>query len=172
MQEQWRTVAGFPDYSVSDHGRVRRDVGGRGAVAGRILAKKVGSHGYCSVNLQRGGKANFTYVHRMVALTFLGPPPTEKHEVAHFDGCPRKNHVSNLRWATPAENSRDRARHGRDPVGDRNGRAKLTECDVRAIRAEYATGLGTQAQIGARRGVDRSTAGKIVRRETWAHLPD
>ena len=45
-------------------------------------------------------------VHRLVALAFLGPPPDEKAwQVHHRDGDPSNNHVDNLEWVTPSQNS-------------------------------------------------------------------
>ena len=62
------------------------------------------------------GRQKF-YVHRLVACAFLGPPPTEEHwQVNHIDGCRSNNHLSNLQYATPSQNSRHSwargARHG------------------------------------------------------------
>jgi hypothetical protein len=172
MQEQWRTVADFPDYSVSNLGRVRRDTGGKGATVGRIMTGWTRSGGYLAVKLHRGGAHKNLRIHRLVAFAFIGPAPTGAHEVAHFDGVPANNHVNNLRWATRSENQRDRVRHGTTNRGDRHWKAKLTEGDVRAIRAEYATGLVTQAQIGARYGTCQVNVSDIVNGKLWAHLPD
>src|SRR6516164_11851118 len=76
----------------------------------------------------------------LVCEAWHGRPPTEKHQVAHWDGNKANNHFGNLRWATPQENSHDCVRQGIDPVGVRKGRAKLSEADVREIRATYKGG--------------------------------
>ena len=86
-----------------------------------------------------GEKRTFR-VHRLVCEAWHGRPPTEKHQVAHWDGNKANNHFGNLRWATPQENSHDCVRQGIDPVGVRNGRPKLSEADVREIRATYKGG--------------------------------
>ena len=45
------------------------------------------------------------YVHRLVAVTFLGPPPTpQRSQVNHKDGDKQNNALSNLEYVTPAEN--------------------------------------------------------------------
>lgn len=49
------------------------------------------------------------------------------------------------------------------------GMAKLTETDVRAIRAAAATGI-TYRELSARYGVNRYTIGHVVRREKWKHI--
>lgn len=39
-------------------------------------------------------------MHRLVAIAFLGDPPTPDHTVDHIDTDTTNNKVSNLRWAT------------------------------------------------------------------------
>lgn len=46
------------------------------------------------------------YIHRMVAETFI-PNPENKPQVDHIDADRYNNHVSNLRWVTSLENSRN-----------------------------------------------------------------
>jgi DNA invertase Pin-like site-specific DNA recombinase len=50
--------------------------------------------------------------------------------------------------------------------GEQNPVAKLTEADVRAIRAS----AGRYADIAAPYGIDRHTVGDIKLRKTWAWL--
>lgn len=58
-----------------------------------------GKYNYQSVNL---GRAARHYVHRLVALTFIGDGTGL--EVDHIDGDTTNNHLSNLRYMTHAEN--------------------------------------------------------------------
>ena len=113
MPEIWRKVQDFPDYSVSNLGRVRRDTGGRGAKPGRILKPSKDANGYACVNLWRKNAQVKHYIHRLVALAFLGAAPSEAHHIAHWDGDGMNANVKNLRWATQSENEADKARHGR-----------------------------------------------------------
>jgi len=39
------------------------------------------------------------FVHRLVALAWIGPAPSPAHRVFHIDGNRSNNAVSNLRWA-------------------------------------------------------------------------
>lgn len=86
---------------------------------------------------------------------------------------------------TAADNNRDASQKGRSPFGDRNGArlyperlprgerqwmAKLTEDDVRAIRAAFASGYWSQRALAVMYGVNRSCIGSIVRREKWKHV--
>lgn len=62
-------------------------------------------NGYLSyqISLKNGKKKRF-YAHRLVAKAFI-PNPDDKAEVNHIDGNKMNNHVYNLEWVTPKENS-------------------------------------------------------------------
>jgi len=99
-----------------------------------------------------------------------GKPPTEKHEAAHSCG---KGHLGcvnpkHLRWATRKENLDDMIAHGTRLYGEKAPSAKLTEADVRAIRAKSAS--VSQAQLGREFAVRASTIGKIIHRQRWSHI--
>ena len=54
-------------------------------------------------------KKNYLYfssepIHRIVAVAFLGDPPTSEHVVDHIDTNRQNNRPSNLRWVTKLEN--------------------------------------------------------------------
>lgn len=42
--------------------------------------------------------------HRLVALTFLGEPPTSEHQINHINSDTSDNRVENLEWVTGQEN--------------------------------------------------------------------
>ncbi|CAK9112039.1 unnamed protein product [Durusdinium trenchii] len=44
--------------------------------------------------------------HRIVAVEFLGPPPSNTAQVHHKDGNCSNNHKDNLEWVTPSQNVR------------------------------------------------------------------
>lgn len=67
--------------------------------------------GYLMVGLRRRQKRRTCAVHRLVMSAFVGPRPRDK-EVAHYNGRPEDNRLSNLRYATPQENEQDKFRHG------------------------------------------------------------
>ncbi len=110
--EQWRSVTGYEGlYIVSDRGRVRalaRTIPhsrGRSIryLAERDMAIRTTPTGYQRVALQHEGQRRDYYVHRLVALAFLGPPQPGQ-EVCHNDGNPQNNCVANLRWDTHSAN--------------------------------------------------------------------
>lgn len=128
--EVTRVVPFNRNYCVSESGKVGR-IGTTG-----WLRPSVAKRGqYLTVSLWHGGKGHTVPVHQIVAVAFLGPKPSPKHEVAHWDGVKPHCHWRNLRWATRAENEADKVRHGTANIGERNGQAKLTDEQVRQIKA-------------------------------------
>ena len=81
-------------WQVSSHGRVCSTQGvvsyGSLRVSGYYRAKILG---------------NDFYVHRLVAFTFIGPPPNAyAWQVHHLDGNPSNNRLDNLEYVTQQEN--------------------------------------------------------------------
>jgi hypothetical protein len=167
--EEWRKIPDFPAYSISNHGRVRRDVGGGGAVPGRILKFNITTSGYRCVHLWRDSKRHPRSVHRLVASVFLSKAEDGHTEVAHYDGDRLNNHVSNLRWTDRGGNMADRVRHGTSPIGSRNAMAKLKETDVQIIKRLLRVGF-QPATIADQFGVHRGTIEFILRGKTWKHV--
>ena len=120
MPENWRPIPDYPDYEVSDHGRVRsyrrpgsdksrsetpHPIGGTTNEAGYTMVAVGNDDGYRQLG-----------VHRLVAWAFRGPCP-EGHWVTHADGDPSNNRLENLRYALPVQNSNDTFLHAHYPDG-------------------------------------------------------
>lgn len=142
-EQDWRALAWLPGYEVSESGLLRRCVAKGYCRVGR-LSKAAMARGYVRYWVTIDGKGRWVAAHRLVCEAWHGPPPKggESH-AAHWDGQRDNNHFTNLRWATPAENSADRSLHGTDSHAERNGRARLTWAAVSRIRADYR-GRGEQ----------------------------
>lgn len=109
--EEWRPIAGFPDYFVSSLGEVRSDRLYRGHPGPRLLAGSVTPGGYRQVLLYRPGQRHGRYVHDLVTEAFIGPKP-EGQCVRHLNGDPAVNTVENLAYGTYRDNMLDSIRHG------------------------------------------------------------
>lgn len=166
MNEEWRPVVDFPGYEVSSMGRVRRIVGGQGAVAGKVLTWHLCTKtGYPNVRMQRNGKAHGPTVHKVVCRAFYGPLP-DGMLTRHLDGNKLNNNLSNLVYGTPQQNMLDRNTHGTMPHGENHHKAKLLAVDVGAIRTRYAAGTSAAA-LAAEKGVSRSTIHRIAAGKSW-----
>ncbi|EON4309904.1 HNH endonuclease, partial [Escherichia coli] len=79
---------------------------------------------------------------------------------------------------TVADNNRDRSRRGRnsypDRSGEKNGMAKLKECDVICIRREYVRGsVGNGLRSLAKRyGVSTTMIADIVNHRNWSNVSE
>jgi hypothetical protein len=147
MTENWKPVAGWEKlYEVSDLGRVRSldrisrfkenskiiDV----AFKGKLLKPSIVG-GYFYMHLRNLKRKRYCGVHRLVLETFVGPCPKDQ-QARHLDGIRPNCALSNLAWGTKLENEKDRIKHGRVPRGRTQHHAKLTDENVKAIRAFFA----------------------------------
>ena len=124
--------------------------------------------GYGRVKIQKRAYG----VHRLAY--YLANDEWPEPECMHL--CDVRNCVNpaHLRAGTHAENMADMARKGRAgdsrSPGERNGRARLTEDQVREIRELYATGATTYRNLSQVYGVSEATVQFAVNRKTWRHL--
>jgi hypothetical protein len=99
--EEWRVIAGYDNYSVSNLGRVRNDT------SHRILRPQVGTNGYYQLNLRREGRTSHKSIHKLVATAFLGD--SEGRDVNHKDRNRLNNNLSNLEYCSRSENLQNRS---------------------------------------------------------------
>jgi hypothetical protein len=175
MTEEWREVPGIAAYEVSSRGRIRRVAPYRSTFVGRFLKPDRNRNGgHLMVRLSVDGKLRAFYVHRLVALAFIGEPPSPEHQIAHEDGCPDHNWVENISWKTAKQNCADQVRHGTDPSGERNPNAVLTDLQVQLIRAHHAIGGTSKAVLSRLFGVSDTHISRIVsgamRRQAGGYL--
>lgn len=162
-------------YEVSEFGHVRRAkniihhrVGHRKKPA-QLLAPhgKYGTYGLMSDK----GKITIWRTNRLVLMVFVGPPPTAKHQAAHWDDNKSNNHISNLRWATALENAADKKRNGLTSLGERNGSAKLTSVLVSEIRQKYSEEDVSLKELSRMYGISLAPLHAAVIGKSWSHVP-
>lgn len=113
MLEQWRDIANYPGYQVSNLGSVRTKDKitssakySRRKWKDRTLKTKTGKDHSVRVELwNKDGHKTFL-VHRLVASAFLGEYLDSKLTVNHKDGNRLNNRVDNLEWVSLADNIR------------------------------------------------------------------
>lgn len=127
---------------------------------------------------RRGGYGQFTVVgnkavqaHRIAWTLTYDDIPDDLIVCHRCDNkpCVRPDH---LFLGTPALNSADMTAKGRSASGVKNANAKLTEADVRAIRAAVLPGYGYGAltPMAAKYGVSSVCIANIVNGKTWRHV--
>lgn len=117
------------------------------------------------------GRSGVRPAARIMCTLAHGEPSSEDLEAAHSCGnghlaCVNPNH---LRWATRAENQADRALHGTANRGERQGRSKMKEADVLALRARYANGERL-CDLAASSGFQVATIEAAVKGRSWRWL--
>lgn len=175
--EEWRPIEGYEEfYEVSNLGRVRsldrvvESSTGKRKHKGKLLKQARTARGYLIVCLRKEGKQLTQYVHRLVAVAFLGQPP-EGYVVCHGPKGQQCNKVTNLSWGTMKKNhGPDKLRDGTDGRGEKHPKAKLNEMQVRVIRRLIESKTMTSREIGEIFGVSRQTVNCIKAGRNWSHL--
>lgn len=162
--EQWKTIAGWVGYEVSDAGRVRK-------VDGTILTQWLNADGYSLVRLSNPRRVE--RVHRLVATAFV-PNQRELPFVNHIDNARSNNSRENLEWCTQQENLSHAERQGRMQrdywVGKRSPNASLSDEDVSAIRRTYGDGKSSHSALAAKYGISKRAIGRLLNRETYSDV--
>ncbi len=180
---EYRDVQGFPGYKVGNDGSVwsawnwsilKNDKGkwaGRSYYIGnkwRRLKHRISPYGYLEIEMKKGGCRYYQRIHTLVLLAFVGPRPVGM-EGCHEDGDYTNANLDNLRWDTHKNNGADMVRHGRSCKGTKQGRVKLSEQDVFAIRLCLASGE-QHSVIAKKFGISPSHVSGIKHGRFWGWL--
>lgn len=171
MAEAWKKIPGYPDYEISDLGKVRSYKGvNQNAPLRKIpmlMKQRIPSDGYPRVTLQnKDGKKVVRQVHLLVARAFLGP--ANGKIVLHKNGKRNNPKLLNLRYGTHQVNMDDKYVHGTHGMGDRNTQAIVSEKERnRILRLKDSM---TQQDIADEYGISRQAVSDIHRGVTWSHV--
>lgn len=160
--EKFVDIKGYNgEYQISNYGRVW-------STKNQIfLSESISSkYGHLQISLCSNGIGKTYKVHNLVLINF-NRSPKENEECRHLDGNPKNNHISNLCWGTRKENMEDRGLHGNTAKGEKNGKAKLTEKDVRDIRHLYSSGCYSHKDLAEIFGVSTMPIFQILNNITW-----
>ena len=153
--EIWLPIPDYPDYDVSNLGRVRSRRSGTECIL------KPSKQKYHTVQLYSTDGKKYYSVHRLVLLAFVGERP-DGSVIRHRDGNTSNNALTNLTYGTAHDNSKDRCLHG-------NSGQKLNNRKVRIIRALHKLGF-TQKRLTEIFGVNKQTMSKIILKKTYRYV--
>jgi hypothetical protein len=149
-KEIFREIDGFPDYEVSNLGRVCSFKG----KYPKILKPGKNRYGYLYVILYNGGKMIGKTIHRLVAEAFV-PNTENKPQVNHIDENKGNNVAENLEWVTPMENSNHGTRNKR--MAETKGKAVVQYTTNGVFMAEYLS----IAEAGRVTGINQSHISEV-----------
>ena len=101
MEEEFRKIECYENYSVSNMGNVRNDK------TGRILKGLPDKDGYLRVCLCKENKKKTHQIHRLIGLAFL-ENPDNLPQIDHINQVKNDNRIENLRWCSCGNNNRNR----------------------------------------------------------------
>ena len=168
-KEVWKQIKGYPDYMISNTGRVISKKGLYDREIGFVTAQ-----GYRKVEIVSNKKKKRIFIHQLVAMCFLGNP-YRKPCVNHIDGNKLNNNAKNLEWVSHFENSQHAwstgliKTHYNAPKGESHYNSKLTSEDIKAIRkmAESGKKIGF---ICYKYDITSIHAKSIIERKSWKHV--
>ena len=95
--ETWKQITGYPDYFISNTGKIRN------VKSGKELQQILNKQGYLVINLHNNKKMKQFYVHRLVAQAFISNPDN-LDTVDHRNGLKTDNRTENLQWLSNSDN--------------------------------------------------------------------
>jgi len=152
-----RPIPSAPGYAVTADGEVYRD--------GAPVRCSLTSKGYRKLTIRTLSGRQTVRVSGVVCAAYHGERPPG-HEVRHLNGRRDDDRADNLAWSTHAENCADKVAHGTAQRGERNPIARLTEAQVRAIRASQEPAGRLALAFGVKPGTVRA----VRARRRWAHV--
>lgn len=175
MEEEWKIISEYPDYEVSNLGRVRRLTPGypqAHTFPGRIRKQRKDIWNYSTVCLYRGKNKKHVKVHRCVLISFIGPAP-EGYQGNHKDGNKDHNYLENLEWVSRSENAKHAFANGlmHTRRGEKAFGSKLKAGEVFLIKRLLASKKFSQTVIKKIFKVHQMTISDINTGKCWTHIP-
>lgn len=169
MKEIWKNVVGYEGlYQVSSEGRIKS------MRTTKVMKARVNKYGYKQLTLYKENQQGRTTktLHRLVAIAFI-PNIKNLATVNHKDLDKLNNNISNLEWATFAENTEHAKRLGAMQDlqwGSKNSSSKLTEEDVFRMREMWKSGKYLKKEIAKQFNVSPSNVTQILKGKRWCHI--
>jgi len=160
--EQWLPIDDFPDYEISDLGRVRSHKRKKPKILSPVSFGR-----YMALYLFKDTHKHVKYIHQLVAQAFLGPQLNL--DVRHLDGDRNNNCLTNLAYGTRKENMADALSHGTTARGEKCPHSKLTDSKVIELRKLRLEGV-TVPKLSQMFGINIRNVYRALTGESWSHI--
>ena len=156
--EEWKVIEKAKNYEISNFGKVRNK-------NTKKILTPTAINGYLSVGLRINNKTVTSFIHRLVAESFV-LCSDETYVVNHKDGIKINNHLENLEWVSQSENGKHAYRINiHKPTRIKVSQYTLDEVFVKEyesiLDAEYETGIYNGKISSVCRGVRKKAGGYI-----------
>ena len=101
MNEEWKTIIDYPNYSINSLGVIRNDK------TKKIMKISTTDKGYLRIGLCKDGTRKRFYHHQLVGLHFI-PNPNNYKQIDHINTITDDNRLENLRWGNQSQNCRNK----------------------------------------------------------------
>lgn len=179
--EKFRTIPSFPDYEVSNYGRVRtssrmvrythsftKEEHFRQTEERLLKVQYNKRTGYKFHQLYRDKKMYNKTIHSLVAEAFI-KSEIGKDFINHKDGNKHNNTVKNLERCTNEYNHAHATATGLKAKGTDTGTSKLNEIAVCAIKRMLSDGI-PHPKISQYFNISRPTVTMINTKKIWKHV--
>lgn len=171
----WKDISGYEGiYKISSCGKVKSldrelidSIGRKKFFPGKLLNPIKNEGGYLYVKLSKNGKRKHSYVHRLVAINFLGDH-SDDLVVNHIDGIKENNSLNNLEWVTHQENEEHAVKNGLNIHGGAHHESKLNKDKVIYIRKHKKN--KTFKELAKELGVTQNAIFSAYHGITWKHI--
>ena len=172
VKEVWKPIVNYEGYyEISSYGRVKsveRVIEHPSLVNGakhKTIPERIRKpniiKGYHCIALIKDKVKKVFRIHRLVIEHFGEAQPSEEYQVNHIDGYKSNNHIDNLEWVTPKENTCHAIKNGLRHNPDEETKKKMSEAskrnwqklEYRKFQSEIAKSMWADKELHKKRSV-------------------
>jgi hypothetical protein len=177
LDEEWKKIENFPDYQISNFGRVKSLKFGKEKIRKFYKDKD----NYLIIRLYNNGKSKYKKSHQLVYETFYNDKLKSNECVHHKDENKENNYYENLEKITKynhnsfhkkniTNETRNKLRESRKQyVGENHPRHKLTEQQVIQINMLFKLNF-KNCEIYKLYDIDKTIISKIRMKKIWSYV--